>query len=152
MKSAVIRPVFAAGLLIGCCVLSIPGMGQEHGPPLVPRPVGPGRMPQSIPISSTGAMAADRMPESFRGAPPLGFATPQVPHLVIRGPQQRRPSDSVERQGVSLRSYHEGTIDGAVVQPTWRQPYAYGYLGAQKNGHLRRHSGFRGGFAQWTWK
>lgn len=77
---------------------------------------------------------------------------PQVPHLIIRGPQLQRQTETAGRTSDPLHDHGRLTVDGAVVDPVWKQPYAYGYFGALPYRHWKRHYGYHGSYTQWSFK
>lgn len=91
-------------------------------------------------------------PHGIGGGDSLWGPAPQVPHLIVRSPQLQMQSHSDQRQNDPLHDHARATVSGAVVQPVWRQPYAYGYFGARPNGHWRRHYGYHSAYTQWTLK
>lgn len=103
-------------------------------------------------IDCAGKVAADEYGRPFvPGTLPQGAPMYQPPHLIVRSPQLHRQQQTVERQHYPLQTSSAAT-PGAVVQPVWRQPYAYGYFGAQSNRLWNRHYGYQSAFTQWTFK
>ncbi len=77
---------------------------------------------------------------------------PQTPHRVIRSPQLLTPDQQRSKDDRGLYHGHPATIDAALVEPVWKQPYAYGYFGATPTGHWQRHFGYHRAYTQWTLK
>lgn len=77
---------------------------------------------------------------------------PQPAHRVIEQPQWLSPKQAKRRAVHELVHPPVATIQGAVLEPGWRQPYAYGFFGAKPYRHPVRHFGYRQSYTQWTWK
>jgi hypothetical protein len=63
-------------------------------------------------------------------------------------------SEDAQRAKDNHAFYHGDpkTIDAALTQPVWRQPYSYGYFGAKGSAHWQRHFGYHRAYTQWTLK
>lgn len=83
---------------------------------------------------------------SFWGPPP------QAAHRVVKQPQWLSPEQAKKRAIHGLVHPPVATIQGAVLEEGWRQPYAYGFFGAVPHRHPVRHFGVRKNYTQWTWK
>lgn len=76
----------------------------------------------------------------------------QSPHRVVRQPPLLS-HDELKRQAHRDKfGPPVATIPKAAVSPVWRQPYAYGYFGAQPARHWQRHFGWNRSYTQWTLK
>ncbi|WP_145347834.1 hypothetical protein [Rosistilla ulvae] len=102
----------------------------------------------SIFVCSTAGVVAAQSPFDRQGSEysidPAGLgiwnASP-TPHLVIRSPQKS--------SGLHAKS---ATIPQAVAVPVWKQPYAYGYFGAEPRRHPYRSFGHQQAFTEWRWR
>ncbi|XZE55183.1 hypothetical protein SH139x_001183 [Planctomycetaceae bacterium SH139] len=77
---------------------------------------------------------------------------PQSPHRLIQSPPLLSAEEKKARSHRGKLTPAVATIDRAAVQNVWRQPYAYGYFGAQPNRHWQRHFGWNQAYTQWTLK
>jgi hypothetical protein len=92
--------------------------------------------------------------EPLAGAAGMAMWPPpaQSPHRVIQQPQWLAPKQAKKRHMHELVHPPVATIQAAVIEPGWRQPYAYGFFGAKPTRHPVRHFGYRQDYTQWTWK
>ena len=77
---------------------------------------------------------------------------PQSPHRVIRQPPILSAEEQKEKAQREWLGAPPANVERAAVAPVWRQPYAYGYFGAQPQRHWQRHFGWNKAYTQWTLK
>lgn len=92
--------------------------------------------------------------EPVLASPGLEFwgPPPQPAHRIVKQPQWLSPKQAKVRAAHELVHPPVATIQGAVLEQGWRQPYAYGFFGAVPHSHPVRHFGYRKNYTQWTWK
>lgn len=76
----------------------------------------------------------------------------QAPHQVVQQPQWLSPAQAKKRAIHDKFHPPVATIQAAIIEPGWRQPYAYGFFGPTPQRHPTRHFGYRKNYTQWAWK